>query len=169
MLFCSLKDTYHAFLVFQWLINILVHVKRSWKLKMWKSAPTEAPLSHRKHRSWNASSVALPLIPRLCDITVHHGVTRLQSWWLAASLARENWFSPATLLLMARVRADQSEESGALKRQALNQSFYSCKLKYTYEPEIEDNTYQQFWTKILAFAIFHKKSWLCLLLPVGLF
>ena len=47
-------------------------------------APTEAPLSNRKHRSSNASSVAPPLIPCLCDITLCHRVTRLR---LVASLA----------------------------------------------------------------------------------
>ena len=50
-------------------IYFLVHVKS--KLKSSKSPPIEPPLSHRKHCSRNASSVAPPLIPWLCDITLH--------------------------------------------------------------------------------------------------
>ena len=44
--------------------------KRSWMSKRPKSKATGAPLSHRKHCSWNTSSVVLPLIPWLCDIAV---------------------------------------------------------------------------------------------------
>ena len=57
--------------------------------------------SHRKHCSWNASSLAPPLILWLCDITLRHHVTHLHYWCLAASLARKNWFGTATLLLWA--------------------------------------------------------------------
>lgn len=36
--------------------------RRSWKLKRSKSAPMGSPLSHRKHCSWNTSSVVSPSI-----------------------------------------------------------------------------------------------------------
>ena len=51
-------------------LSFSVLCKRSWKLKKKKSSPPMgAPLSHRKHYSWNASSVALPLIRWPLDIT----------------------------------------------------------------------------------------------------
>ena len=75
--------------------------KRSWRLKRSKSAPTEAPLSHRKQSSWNTSSVVQPLIVWLCYITVHHHVTHLHEVFPVASLARKNWFSTAALSLLA--------------------------------------------------------------------
>ena len=52
-----------------------------------KSAPTEAPLSHRKHHSLNASSVVPPLIPWLCDITLQQHVAQLSNLCRAASSA----------------------------------------------------------------------------------
>ena len=68
--------------------------EKSWKiLKRSESAPTDAPLSYRKHCSWNASSAVLPLIPRLCDITLRHHVTNPHHLCPVASLARMNWFS----------------------------------------------------------------------------
>ena len=39
----------------------------------------EARLSHREHSSLNASPVVPPLLPRLCDITLHHRVTHLHN------------------------------------------------------------------------------------------
>ena len=53
-----LKGTYYAFSFVKY-----------WKWKRSKSAPTEAPVSHRKHCSWNTSSVVPHLILWLCDIT----------------------------------------------------------------------------------------------------
>ena len=52
------------------LIKVLAHVK----VERLKSAPAEAPLSHRKRCSWNVSSAAPPLIWGLCDITLRHYV-----------------------------------------------------------------------------------------------
>ena len=104
--------------------------KRSWKLKRSKSALTEAPLSHRKHSSLNASSVVPPLILWLCYITLHHHATHLHNVFQVASSALKNWFSTDALLLLEgrlrRVCADQSEQTGysgrgALKRQELKQ------------------------------------------------
>ena len=46
--------------------------------------------SHRKHWSWNALSVVPPLILWLCDITLHHQVTRLYKICLAVILACKN-------------------------------------------------------------------------------
>ena len=54
--------------------------KRSWNLKRSKSTPTEAPFSHRKPCSWNASSEVPPLIPWLCDITLRHHVSHLHNY-----------------------------------------------------------------------------------------
>lgn len=51
--------------------------KRSWNLKMSKSAPTEALFSPQKTLPWNASLVDLPLIWGLPDITLHHRVLHL--------------------------------------------------------------------------------------------
>ena len=49
------------------------------KINSWSSAPTEAPLSHRKHCSSNASRVVPPLSQWLCDITLRHIVTHLHN------------------------------------------------------------------------------------------
>ena len=46
--------------------------KRSRKLERSMFALVEAPLSHRKHCSWNASSTVPPSILWFCDITLHH-------------------------------------------------------------------------------------------------
>ena len=65
-----------------------------------KSAPTESPLSHRKHCSWNASSVVSPLILWLCDITLCHRVTYLHNLCLASSFTSKNTFCTAALLVV---------------------------------------------------------------------
>ena len=44
----------------------------SFKLNWPKPAPTEAPLSHRKHCSWNASSPSSPLIMLFCESCISH-------------------------------------------------------------------------------------------------
>ena len=54
-------------------------------LKVKRSAPTEAPFSHRKRCFWNASRVLSLLIPWLCDTTLRNHVTRLDIYCLAAS------------------------------------------------------------------------------------
>ena len=79
----------------QCVIWVPTHGKRSWKF-----TPREAPLSHRKHCFWNASSVVPPLTLCFCDITFGHPVTLLLNLCWAASLARKNWFSTAALLLL---------------------------------------------------------------------
>ena len=79
----------------------LNHKMRHWKLKRSNSAPAEAPLSHRKHCSWNASSVISLYISWLCDITLCHHVTHLYNLSLPASLAPKNWFSQGALLMLA--------------------------------------------------------------------
>ena len=75
--------------------------KRSWKLKRSKPAPSEAPLSHRKHCSWNTSSVVPLYSVTLWHRSSCHHVTHLHNFRLAASLARGNWFSSAALMLLA--------------------------------------------------------------------
>ena len=116
----TLFKTHYAFL-------FISSPSESWKSKHSKSTPTEAPPSHRKHCSWNASSVVLPLTPWLCDIAPCQGVTPVHNLCQAPSLAPKNWFSTAALLLLAMLGAcvDQSEETGyggPLKRQELKQS-----------------------------------------------
>ena len=79
------------------LVNVNVkECKRFCKLKRPKSTP---PLSHRKHCSWNASSVVPPLIPWLCAITLCHRAIQSGYLCLAAILAHKIWFSTAPLLL----------------------------------------------------------------------
>ena len=73
--------------VFVWLFFIQKILKSN------ESTPTEVPLSHTKHCSWNASSVVPPFILWLCDITLQ------TICFLTAVLQRKNWFSTATLLL----------------------------------------------------------------------
>ena len=60
--------------------------------------PTEAPLSHRKHCSLNASLVVPPLILGLCDITLCPCVTHLTNVCLAAISVLKNKFCTAALL-----------------------------------------------------------------------
>ena len=85
----------------------------------------QAPLSHRKHCSRNASSVVPPLITWLCDITLCHRVTHLHNQFPAATLAYKNCCKCCWL---RRVWAIQSEQiiwylgGRALKRQELKQS-----------------------------------------------
>ena len=74
-------------------LHFLAHVK--------DPRPTGAPLSHRKHCSWNASPVVPPLILWLCDITLRHHVKLLHNLFLVACLVCENWFRTAALLLLA--------------------------------------------------------------------
>ena len=57
----------------------LVSVKYLEGLKRSRSAPTDAPLSRRKHCSWNASSAVPLLLPWLCDITMPQHVTHLHN------------------------------------------------------------------------------------------
>ena len=64
----------------------------SWKLR--KSAPAEAPLSHRKLCSWNTSSVVRPYILWLYDITQRHMTSH------SLHNLRKNWFSTGGLLLL---------------------------------------------------------------------
>ena len=71
------KESRSAFLFFSF-----PSVEKFWKLKRSKSAQTEAPLSHGKHSSWNALPVVPPLNLRLCDITLHHRVTRFATFEL---------------------------------------------------------------------------------------
>ena len=55
--------------------------------------------SHRKHRTWNASSVVPLLILWFCDVTLRHHVTHFHNLCLAACLAHKNWLSTAALSL----------------------------------------------------------------------
>ena len=80
-----------------------------WNVK--SPAPTEGLLSHRKHCPLNASSVLLPLIPWLCDITLRQEVTHLHDLCLATSLAQ--LLCCCSLYWLRRVLADQSEETGS--------------------------------------------------------
>ena len=69
----ALKETgYVFFLFFPFPYTGCCACERSSKFKRSKSTTTEAPLSHRNHCSWNASSVAPPLIS---DIALRHKVT----------------------------------------------------------------------------------------------
>ena len=114
------KETCYAFLSFS--VSHSSSCKRSWK-----SAPTDTPLSHRKHCPWNVS----PLTLCLSDITLCHRVTNLHIFCLTASLACKNWLSAAALLSSAvlgqacvswPVRGERVIRRGALKRQELKQS-----------------------------------------------
>ena len=69
-------------------------------LKIWKVKKVQkAPLSHREHSFWNASSVCIPC---LCDITPHVTVSQICiNFRRAVSLACRNWFSSAALMLLA--------------------------------------------------------------------
>ena len=91
--------------------------KRSWKLKRSKSAPTGAPLSHRKHCSWNASSVLQPFILWLCDITLLHRVTQFMPVYAAQVKLSGSWkhdrADTVSDRCLRRVRAEQSEQTGA--------------------------------------------------------
>ena len=100
--FC-LIETYYAFFFFPISFSVYLFLQKILKIKKKssKSTPTEAPLSHSKHCSWNASSVVPPLILWICDITLCHRVTHLYNLCPAASLACKNWFSTAALLLSA--------------------------------------------------------------------
>ena len=75
-------------------VYVLVHVKD--QLKRSKSTPAGTPLSHRLPCSWNASSVAPPLILWRFDIRV----TYLLNVYIAA-LAHKNSFGKAALLSLA--------------------------------------------------------------------
>ena len=58
---------------------------------------TEAPRSHRKHCSWNASSeLSPPLFPWLCDLILRH---TFSNYCPTASL--KDWFSTAALFILA--------------------------------------------------------------------
>ena len=54
-----------------------------------------------KHCSWKASSVVLPLILWLCDITLRPHVKHLHKLCISVSLARRNLISTAARLLLA--------------------------------------------------------------------
>ena len=101
-----LKETYYAFSMFSfaWVFYLCSFACRNVQ-KVLKV--TEALLSHRKHCSSNTSSVVLPLILWLCDISY---------LCLAASLAHTNWFSTAALLLLFFSR------TGSCMRELTNQS-----------------------------------------------
>ena len=76
-----------------------MHERYILEVKKAKVHTKEAPLSHRKRCSWNASSVVSPII--LGHYVTSHRVTMSLNWCLAAGLAHENSFSAAALLLLA--------------------------------------------------------------------
>ena len=69
------REAYYAFISFPSVFYVgSCACKISGELKTSKSAQAEAPLARRKHGNWNTSSVVLPLIPWLCDITLRYCV-----------------------------------------------------------------------------------------------
>ena len=94
-------ETYHTFVLFFPFPSVVLRsctCRRSWKLRRPKSAPTEAPLSYRKHCPGNASSVVSPCIKWLCNIALCHHVTHLHNLCLAASFVHKNSFSTTAVL-----------------------------------------------------------------------
>ena len=101
------------------------------------SVVTEAPLSHRKHCSLNASSVVLPLILWLCDITLCHHVTHLHNWctiWLIVRHLRIDLIQLHLLgaglgmCELTNQRILGIYEAGALKRQERKQTGWNAVL-----------------------------------------
>ena len=131
-----------------------MHVKDLEKRKKLNKVHSNTPHCHRKHCSWNASSVVTPLILWLLDITLCHHVTHLQIFTIEIKLTgswkhdrAEHWHGEWCWL--RRVWADQSEESvysggGSLKRQEHEQSvsdYYSSHdPQWIYETKSEQNT-----------------------------
>ena len=100
--------------------------KISGKLKRSKSAPTEAPVSHRKHCSWNAHQ--WPCL-YFHDITLSHYVTHLCRfcrlvWYLRSDLAAVLllWVVLAQACVSWPIRAEWVFRRAPLKRRELKQS-----------------------------------------------
>ena len=128
-----LKDTYYAFFVLFHsigVLNMFLYMKNILKVKT--VSPTIAPLFHKKHCTWNASSVFPALILSLGDIALRHHVTHLHNLCLAVSFAqkKKKRFNAAVLLLVVLaqtfvswpVRADWVLRRGTLRRQELKHS-----------------------------------------------
>ena len=103
-------------LIFSMLYSIC---SSSWRWKRSKSAPTEAPLSHRKHCSWNASSVAPPLS---CHTTSSCQCCIIYAWRIDW---HKKWIQHSCSVVVSgswvrRVWADQSEQTGYPGGGALN-------------------------------------------------
>ena len=122
----TLNKTCFAFFFFPPLSVCVLHMflcmLKILKVKKVKACTNFFLLSYRKHCSWNASSVAPPLILWLCDIELHHHVTHLHNLCLAC----KNWFSTTAVFLLAElaqacvswpIRAGYSVGEGTLTRQ----------------------------------------------------
>ena len=111
-------------------LNMFLCMKNILKVKKVKVSPTVDPFLHRKHCSWNASSVGPALILSLGDITLRYHVTHLHILCLAVSFAQNNWYNAAALLLVVLaqtimswpIRAYCVLRRGALNRRELKQS-----------------------------------------------